>query len=424
MGRQSLKPRPRNLNASIYYRKTNSGGSYHLYYKDPETLRQRSVKVATGAEKDPLVIAEANKTAAEFLKQLDDKKKISLPSDITVSEAWEQFKKRKKLKPSTLDDYTSIWNVYLEPRFGKLRVRDLDRDRIDAFCEWVDAKVVDDPKKRNRKQGQISNKRRNNILIALKSFLTFLNDEEYTPENLGKKMTKPDQFVRKARPIPTYEQTSQILRTIDPHYRALVETALYTGARGGELVALDWASVDFNDNLIFFNASFTHGKMNDSTKSGDTRTVPMPNRLVSTLQDWKQKSKSDTIVFPNKIGNRLSLDDFRKRYWKPTVEAVGLPGLRIHDMRHTYITWLVESSQASALTISQVAGHKSPKTTAWYIQNRSKEFDRVRQPLNTSKEDLELKRLGFTDEMFSEPPKKQTPKKKQPVQSKGIRIKK
>lgn len=413
MGRKPLKPRPRGLHPNIYYRKrTRGGGAYHYYYIDPDTNRQRSVIVAEGEQRDPEVIAKANEGAATKAKELREKGHVLTPSSITVPEAWEEFKKRKPLKASTLDDYESIWNVYLKHAFEKFKVKQLGQRQVDAFVDALDAKVGEGTPAELRKKGLISRKRRNNVLIAAKSFLSFCHDRGYNSENLGADL-KPEKFVKRPFAIPTYAKTVELLRTIDPFYRPLVETALYTGQRGGELVALEWSAVDLEDRIISVHSSYSHGAMNRSTKAGDARAIPIPDRLVKTLTEWRKTCPSETIVFPNKKGNRLSLDTFRQRTWKPAVVAIGLPNLRIHDLRHTYITWVVEESGISGYTAGAVFGHKSPSTTQFYIETRSKEHDRIRRTFNKSKEEIELEREGVsTEQLIKSMPPADGPKEK------------
>ncbi|MCU1380934.1 MAG: site-specific integrase [Acidimicrobiales bacterium] len=45
----------------------------------------------------------------------------------------------------------------------------------------------------------------------------------------------------------------------------------------------------------------------------------------------------DGLAFPNRAGNPMHASSFITHYWKPAKEAVGLEGLRFHDLRHTAV---------------------------------------------------------------------------------------
>jgi integrase len=118
---------------------------------------------------------------------------------------------------------------------------------------------------------------------------------------------------------------------------------LRTGIRIGELQALTWADVDFENRLIDINKSCWRGKIT-STKNHKTRRVDMSKQLAEVLRElkqiqWKKYAGKDVPqwVFAGPRGNVLCPNIFRKAL-NQCLAATRLRHIRIHDLRHSYAT--------------------------------------------------------------------------------------
>jgi hypothetical protein len=87
------------------------------------------------------------------------------------------------------------------------------------------------------------------------------------------------------------------------------------------------------------------------------------------------------LVRVAKKGQRMSVDTFRQRVWNKATADVGLDSLRIHDLRHVYITWLA-SLNVNSLLIQKAAGHQDPRTTAAYLDLDSRIYKSIRDAFN------------------------------------------
>lgn len=126
----------------------------------------------------------------------------------------------------------------------------------------------------------------------------------------------------------------------------VVSLALYTGARQGELLGLQWKDIDFQRRVVTFYA----------TKNGDDRVVPLVKQAVELLADLNKVRRIDTaLVFPRKDGKKPM--DMRKR-WEKAVKDAGLEDFHFHDLRHTAGSYLAMSG-ATLLEISHILGHKT-----------------------------------------------------------------
>jgi len=88
------------------------------------------------------------------------------------------------------------------------------------------------------------------------------------------------------------------------------------------------------------------------------RSVPIPRVVVDALQEHTAGLDSSELVFRAPEGGPVRASSFRRRVWVPAVERAGLDPLRIHDLRHTAVSFWMAAG-ASPNEIARRAGHTS-----------------------------------------------------------------
>lgn len=150
---------------------------------------------------------------------------------------------------------------------------------------------------------------------------------------------------------------------------ALLATALYTGIRRGELLALEWKDIDFRKSQIKINKQVYKHKV-IPTKNNKTRLVDMSQNLANILQEYKkQQILLSKIVFPNTSGTYMNPSLVERNYFHATLKVLNkqLPedekiNIRFHDLRHTYATILL-SHGVPIKYVQEQLGHSSAKMT-------------------------------------------------------------
>jgi integrase len=138
------------------------------------------------------------------------------------------------------------------------------------------------------------------------------------------------------------------------HLKPMVLVSLNTGMRRGELFDLKWSAVNFSTNTITATG--------DTTKTNDTRHIPMNKETVSVLEHWKKQAGKSRYVFPNQEGGRL--EDV-KSAWLRLLERAKIDGFRWHDMRHDFASRLVMAG-VPLNTVRDLLGHSDIKMTLRY----------------------------------------------------------
>lgn len=138
------------------------------------------------------------------------------------------------------------------------------------------------------------------------------------------------------------------------HLKPMVLVSLKTGLRRGELFDLKWSSVNFNTKIITVAG--------DTTKTSETRHIPMNEEVFTVLGEWKKQSGVALYVFPNQEGGRF--EDV-KSAWLKLLERAEVTGFRWHDMRHDFASRLVMAKE-SLNTVRELLGHSDIKMTLRY----------------------------------------------------------
>lgn len=166
-----------------------------------------------------------------------------------------------------------------------------------------------------------------------------------------------------------------------------VQLLAYTGLRVGELAALrvcDWDSRAGRIHVLQ-SASFLNGHVEIHTvrTKKSERVVPVPAPLAPMLDDAANGQDPLDFLWRSAQGHVWRPQSFRKRSGSKTAaESIGVPDLRVHDLRHSYAS-IVRSSGADLATLSRVMGHSSIKVTIdLYGGIYDVELDHLAQGLN------------------------------------------
>ncbi len=147
-----------------------------------------------------------------------------------------------------------------------------------------------------------------------------------------------------------------------PTFYPLLQTAIATGMRRGELLALTWNDIDFERKLIRVNKSYHNGSLEETKTKKSVRNVCFPENLGAVLMEWKKIAPKSKVVFCSSTGSYLDPNNMSKRYFKPCLEKAGVKNIRFHDLRHTYASLMIAKKMPIKF-IQQQMGHSSIQVT-------------------------------------------------------------
>lgn len=162
----------------------------------------------------------------------------------------------------------------------------------------------------------------------------------------------------------------------DEYNIKLLFTVLFlTGLRLGEALALTWKDIEFSTNTIHVSKSVYVKKGEEhisstKTKAG-TRRIIMNNKLVETLEEWKQTQHGKLKEFTSNLDDlqifqnspiTITKDSIEKQYKKILQRDNTLKKIRIHDFRHSHASLLINQGE-DYLVVKERLGHASITTT-------------------------------------------------------------
>ena len=304
----------------------------------------------------PLTLEQARKLAAAqigAIAQGDDPAQIRQDRlhEPTFGDLTEQYLERHApRKRSGRDDHAMLHTQLNVFRTRKLT--DLTRNDV----AHLHAKV-----------GANAPYRANRVVALLRKMFNLARDWGlYHGENPATRiqMFREDARDRFVQPDELPRLFQAIAEESDPSVRAVVLTALLTGARRTEVLTMRWDDV----SLTRAEWRIPH------TKAGRPHLLPLPHALVVTLRALPRVEGNPYVfVGQNGVGH---LHDM-KRAWDRIRLAAGIQDVRFHDLRRTVGSWLAGSGESLSL-IGKVLNHRDVSTTAIYARLN---LDSVRQAL-------------------------------------------
>jgi integrase len=272
------------------------------------------------------------------------------------------------LKPATVKAYRESLTNHILPFLADVPLSGIKRRMaIDLIVEL-------------RRKGLSANSIRL-VHATLRVILNGAVDEGILPVNPA---SKPGRLLR--GPIPagmivtplTQQELSLFLNTIKDRftcYYPLFLTLARTGLRFGEALGLLWQDIDFEKRLIHVRRTLGMGGI-EAPKNGKTRNVDMSQQLGAVLRRHLMLTREEVLknscsefppwVFCNTVGTPLDPNNVRERIFYKAIEASGLRKFRIHDLRHTYASLLIQNGESLAYVKDQLGHHSIQITVDTY----------------------------------------------------------
>ena len=183
---------------------------------------------------------------------------------------------------------------------------------------------------------------------------------------------------------------------------------MYSGLRKGEVTALLWSDIDFNNKTITVNKSFDFKqcKIKTPKTASGVRVVSVPDKLIDFL---KEQPKTSVLVVTGANGQRMTetawkrlwesyINDLNLKYGKainkrnkfdPKGNIMTIEPFTPHCLRHTFCTIMYEAG-IDVLTAKEQMGHSDVKTTLSIYTH----LDKIYKKKNISKLDEYLENYG------------------------------
>ena len=178
--------------------------------------------------------------------------------------------------------------------------------------------------------------------------------------------------VRKEIRVLSPEEVRRFLEAAESdRFKALWYVLVTTGLRPGEALGLKWEDLDGNKLRVRRALVRISGQgwSLKETKTRRSRVVALPEMTIRALEEHRTRQKRERLqlgssyvdrglIFARSTGEPLESNNLKKRYFKPILEAAGLPVIRLYDLRHTAATLRLVNGEHPKV-VQEMLGHAS-----------------------------------------------------------------
>ncbi|MBO1740772.1 site-specific integrase [Leifsonia sp. TF02-11] len=325
---------------------TAHGKRYRVRYRTPDHRQtdKRGFKTKRDAELF-LASVEISKARGEFVDASESAITIGALGTVWLSN-------QSHLKPSSKKPLEVSWHKYVQPQWGRLRVRDV---RFSEVQNWVT---------------RIGQDRSATVVLRAYGVLAGILDVAVRDRRITSNPARGVNLPRKvARPhvYLTHEQVHRLAAASGQH-ALLVFLLAYTGLRWGEAIGLRTRDVDLRRRRITVtvNAVEVAGVIEVGTpKTHKRRDVPYPPFLSELMADQIAGKGRDDLVFSDADGQHLRrtrVSTGSRSWFKTALREAELEPMTLHDLRHTAAS-LAISSGANVKAVQRMLGHASAAMT-------------------------------------------------------------
>jgi integrase len=303
-------------------------GTFPAWSVDAARAEAKDLKHRIEKGHDPQVAKEAERNAA------------------TITELCERFiaEHLPKKRPSTARDYTGIIAKIIKPVLGRKLVAALDHKDVEELHAGIS--------KRGRHH------RANRAVAVLSRMMTFAMKERLRLDNPCKGLERNPETKRKR--YLTGDELARLTRALAEHsdqqMANVFRLLLLTGARKSEVLSARFEQFDLDNRRVWVKPSH-------ATKTKIEHEIPLGEGALALLQSMRKAEPDAEFLFPSH-GSTGHLTEIKK-VWAAICKRAGIVGLRMHDLRHSYASFLA-SAGYSLPVIGALLGHTQPTTTARY----------------------------------------------------------
>jgi len=280
--------------------------------------------------------------------------------------------RQDRLRPTTLHRYQQMTERYVLPHLGRVPLRRLTVAHLQRLYATLRAGGGHDGRPLAPKT----------VLNTHQVLRTALGDAErqgLVARNVAAMMDPPCCASAPEQSCWNQEELRTFLRAAGNHRLgpALWLTAM-TGMRRGETLGLRWSDIDLDADRLSLQRSVTCTGYRVHTTPTKTRTsrrtIDLDTGTVGVLAEWRATQGAelggharDRVVFTRPHGEPVHPHVLSQTFER-VLTAAGLPRIRLHDLRHTHATLLLQAG-VPIKVVSERLGHASPAFTMTTYQH-------------------------------------------------------
>jgi integrase len=278
---------------------------------------------------------------------------------------------------------------HILPALGGLRLRETNLDRVQKFFNELREKSYFRGKAKTLESGEVIQPKEMkyarqtlvHVKNALSAIFRYARELDFFAGRLPTEGLRLGEMRRQQRRALSEKQVRDLLAVLESPYREMAIVIGCTGMRIGELCGLRWKRVLWDKGLFEVVESYNPRRGYGETKtSSSDRLVPIVLPVAEILRDMQKSTRwngPDDPVFAGKNGRPIDRTNAQTRFLRPAGEAIGLPGVCWHALRHTLGT-MVKDEGVDLGDRKLILGHATDDMALHYSHAS---VEKMRDPL-------------------------------------------
>ncbi|PWB53380.1 MAG: hypothetical protein C3F13_09565 [Anaerolineales bacterium] len=271
---------------------------------------------------------------------------------------------RKALRLKTADSYSRTTEKYIIPSLGEVPLKDLTLFQVEKYYT-----------------GLIENGVGIRTVRLVHSILHCAFEKAVIQSILTRNPTshaKLPRYKHGEKKVLDDQQVNRfLLAAIDSPFVGLYHLAVKTGMRLGELLGLKWSDLQWGSGRLYVQRQLQDVRgigcfFQEPKTSSGRRTLQLGEGTIQALREHRefqqiqkdlagQRWQENDLIFPSKIGTPLNPSNLRLDFNR-VLERAGVPRVRIHDLRHTAASLMLNNG-IPVIVVSKILGHAKPSIT-------------------------------------------------------------
>lgn len=309
---------------------------------------------------------EAKEKLETLPKEPDIAKSHSKSVPVFYNIAWEWLELQKaQLKNSSIIKYRNILTAHLLPYFGEYPIETITREYVTEVCNELLLGGGSNGK-------SLSPKTVTGIISVLKNVLDYGSQGgKYKTADLNRITFKQTQNPMRILTINEQQTLSSYLCSNPSPTNLGILLSLYTGMRIGEICALKWEDISFEEQYVSVDKTMQRLQTPDDKKAKTSVTVSNPKSSCSIRKIPLPNEIFQYLTIARCPGNSYFLTGHPRFYVEPrtlqnrfkvVMKECGIEEINFHVLRHTFATRCVELN-FDVKSLSEILGHASVNIT-------------------------------------------------------------
>ena len=289
---------------------------------------------------------------AEAEIKIEYENKEVTPESMKFNDLTKEYKEwyKTRRKASSYSKISEIIKLHLDPYFKNKKISKITvKNVMDLQNNLIDKKY------------SVSHIKK--IHTILSGTLSYAVKQGYIKNNVARLAGNVELDNEKHINYWVLDEFKEFISCVDELlYYTLFMTLYYSGMRKGELLALTWRDIDFEEKTINVNKTSYDRNITTPKTKASTRIIYMPNHVLYWLKKLKlsKLSKPSYVVF-GEYTTHISESTLDRAFAK-YLKLYGVKKIRIHDFRHSHASYLI-NQKAIISVVAKRLGHGDVATT-------------------------------------------------------------